>query len=300
MDEIDIRIARLDLVSRFPRNSVGRALARQALEAWDLADGEDAKYEVERLASDVAGHADLVFRQNAYYRDGDMSAWFCLPEAGLQEIARRQRELRQAWLAANDDEEALAAAEAEAERIDRLEDEGAYGRTLPLVPETDRWIYVRFGGMPAAGKSAFGLAREDNEDGPDPWRAELGNMTHEAGVSVFRAYRHPDRADAYVLMEPAFCLARYGVCDQESHLLAVVPDPDNGGEIAVLRLDGSLSWSKAFDGTRRAELGSDGEYLVDTGKPFTVHSLSLEDVWVSEQEPMPDFLARRRGSTYGA
>lgn len=296
MDDLETRLAEQDLLALFPRNEAGRALAQMALSAWREAGGGEAREVAERQAGMAASYADHVFRSNAWFRDGDMEELRALPGLGLEEAAGRWRMLRDEWealRAATTDEDDWAADE-EAERIARLEDEGAYGRTLAYSEESERWIYVRFGGMPSGGRSRFGLAREDTEDGPDPWRQELGGMTHEAGVSVFRASMHPDVPGAYVLIAPAFDLARYGVESQESHLLSVYPRAKAGEEGTAVLVDGSLVTSRARDGTLRAELGSDGEYLVDVRKPFAVRPLSVGAIWVSERESLSDFLVRRR------
>lgn len=296
MNDIEEKLAEYDLLGCFPRNEVGGKLAEQALLAWRAAQGVDAKETVSSEASKVANYAAHVFRANAYFRDGDMAEWFALPELGLPEIVRRWQRLRDEWEAARLEvsEEDEWAAEAEAERIGRLEDDGAYGRTLPYDEESERWIYIRFGGRPQEGPSRFGLAGEDTEDGPDPWRAETGGMTHEAGVSVFRAYRHPDVDGAYVLMCPAFDLARYGVPDSETHLLSVFPRAKPGDTGTAFRVDGSLATVRARDKTSRCELGSDGEYLIDWKKPCSFQPVELVSVWFSETETLPAFLSRRR------
>lgn len=296
MNDLEIRLVEQDILASFPRNEVGRALAEQALAAWRAATDDDGRGQAENAASMAGNYAAHVFRTNAWFRDGDMEEWRTLPKLGIEEIFLRWKALRQAWedrLASVSDEEQWAADD-EAARIDRLEAEGAYGRTLPYDPESERWIYIRFGGMPAVGKSVFGLAREDTEDGPDPWRQELGDMTHEAGVSVFRAYMHPDVEGAYVLVAPAFELARYGVPGQEAHLLSVFPRGKPGDTGTAIRVDGSLATCRAPDRTLRLELGSDGEYLIDPKKPCTVHPVDVASIWVSEKESLPDFLSRTR------
>jgi len=148
--------------------------------------------------------------------------------------------------------------------------------------------------MPKTGRSVFGLMGEDNEDGVDPWRLELGNMTHEAGVCVFKAHRHPDVPDAFVLIQPHFELARYNVSNAVEHLLAIIPDAESLQDIPVLKIHGDLVTIKGGDKTLRADLGSDGEYLLDTGKHHDVEKIDISRVWASERVSVTELLQRYR------
>lgn len=281
--------------SEFDNNVVAQSLSEQAVNYY-LAAPESKKNETYFQIRDAAGHVRHVFHTNAFTNDGSFDHWFELPILGIPELARRQRELRVKWhaeaAAISDDEH--DAIEAERERVSDLEDEGFYGRTVAYTPEMKDWIYIRFGKMPKTGRSVFGLMGEDNEDGVDPWRQELGNMTHEAGVCVFKAYRHPDVPDAFVLIQPHFELARYNVSNALEHLLAIIPDAESLQDIPVLKIHGDLITIKGGDKTLRADLGSDGEYLLDTGKPHEVEEIDISRVWSDESVSVSELLQRYR------
>lgn len=293
MDDACHQIGLHDAISAFPCGDVGRALAAEARVLWDGCRDEADREKVERICQRAGAYAREAYRKGAWTRSGDLDEWFSLPFMGLAEIARRQEARMSAWLSIPLDEEEDARRETEDERVEALERDGFYGRTRRFEPESSDWIFVRFGGMPVEGRSVFGLAGEDTEDGPDPWRQELGGMTHEAGVSVFRARRHPDQRGSLVLVEPDFSLARYGVVSQRSHLLSVMPDVDHVNELRPISVEGPLVTCKAADGTLRAELGSDGEYLVDGGRA-TCAPLDLHQLWVSRSQSVRDLLAESR------
>jgi len=300
MDDIEQKFEEHALRSNFPPNTVGRALADEAVALWKSAMTESGRERAYRAAHLAASYANVCFSSNAFSREGNLSEWFSLPDIGIAELACRQQRRIDRFRSLTDEElERLEEEEDERERQDRLEEEGAYGRTLPWTSECDGWIFVRFGKMPLHGKSVFGLAREDNEDGPDPWRQELGGMTHEAGVSVFRAYRHPDVPDALVLMQPHFDLARYGVSSQREHLLSVIPRKGDG-EVEAFRIDGFLATCRGFDKSVRLELGSDGEYLVDARRPYSAIRLQLDSIWVSEWMRLDDLLNEARFCEFDA
>jgi len=304
-DDIERLTEEADLRSSFPRGGSGLFLADAAVAEYRVA-GTDAEREAARdrarLAATYAGHA---WRLGAYDRHASLDDWHAIPARGYGDAVSRGEAVRASWAATDpapgpDDDEAWAAydaaeaaREAEAERVDRLEDEGAYGRTLAHTPDADTWIFVRFGHLPAGGRSAFGLAGEDTEDGPDPWRAEMGNMTHEAGMSVFRAYRHPDIEGDYVLIEPCFDHALYGVPGWESYLLSVIPRYRHGEERSAALVSGKPLASMARDRTMRLELGSDGEFLVDPRSPVSAEPLSLDKVHASPGMTVARLLERR-------
>ncbi len=290
-DAGDDRRFALELREAFPRGEVGRALADVALAAWRSGDRDLPAFR-DRL-SDAGCYATRELADNAATRSGDLSTWFALPELPFEELARRGRALRAAWAAAADPEEEERLeieqwkADAEAERIARIEDAGGFGRTHHYDPECERHIYIRLGDVPAGGYSRFGLAGADIEDGPDPWRAATGNKVREPGMSVFRAYRHPDVPDAYVLVEPDFRKAIYDVSSSEDHLLAVMPR----GRFTILRIDGSPVVATRR-GVERIVLGTDGEYLIDPARPWTVSELPDSAIWISEEVRLTDFVAR--------
>jgi hypothetical protein len=242
----------------------------------------------------VASYIENIFRSNAFHREGDLSDWFALEHAETSSLLEKSN----AWHARNVELSLLL--DDHDDEVD-YEDEEAefFGRTVAFEPASVDWIYVRFGGMPKSGVSQCGLIGEDLEDGPDSWKVELGNMTHEAGVCVFRAYRHPDHPGHLVLMQPFFEHARYGVTGQEPHLLAIMPEADSVDEIPVLQVNGSLKTIKGFDGSLRCELGSDGEYLIDVAAPITVEDLDVTSLWVTERAKVVDVVASAKRFVYG-
>ncbi len=294
-----------DLRTSFPRGRIGRELAAMAVAAVEAAPDRAAREAALAAGHGAARYAEHLYAKGAYARDADLDGWFALPSLGVEGAARAWEAVKAGWkasLPAPDDEEAWArldaeeeARDAERERQDRLEDDGWYGRTVPYGPGADAWIYVRFGRMPRDGRSVFGLAGEDTEEGPDPWRAELGGMTHEAGTCVLRARRHPDVPGAYLVMAPHFEHALYGISGFESYMLAIIPRYEEGEHPTVLRVDGFPVTLEARDKTLRLELGSDGEYLIDPRRPVAARALSLETVYVTEELDAASFLRLRRG-----
>lgn len=290
-DAGDDRRFALELREAFPRGEVGRALADVALAAWRSGDRDLPAFR-DRLR-DAGCYATRELADNAATRSGDLTTWFALPDLPFDELARRGRALRAVWAAAADPEEEERLeierwkADAEAERIARIEDAGGFGRTHHYDPESERHIYIRLGDVPAGGYSRFGLAGADTEDGPDPWRAATGNKVREPGMSVFRAYRHPDVPEAFVLVEPDFRKAIYDVSSPEDHLLAVMPQ----GRFTILRIDGSPVVATRR-GVERIVLGTDGEYLIDPARPWTATELPASAIWISEEVRLTDFVAR--------
>lgn len=297
-DAGDDRRFALEVREAFPMGAVGRALADVALAAWRSGDGDLPAFR-DRLR-DAACYATREFADNAAVRSGDLSTWFGLPGLPFDELARRGRALRAAWAAAADPEEDERLeierwkADAEAERIARIEEVGGFGRTHLYGPDCERHIYIRLGDVPAGGYSRFGLAGADTEDGPDPWRTATGNKVREPGMSVFRAYRHPDVPDGYVLVEPDFRQAIYDVPSPEDHLLAVMPE----GRPTILRIDGSPVVATRR-GVERIVLGTDGEYLIDPTRPWTAAELPASAIWISEEVSLTDFVARHDPDRFG-
>lgn len=298
MDEIERKEEEWDILGRFPNNDVGAVLRQRALRMWRSAADTDL-WDIKLLLNDVATYANSVYRQNAFSHSGSLDHWFELPCLEFEVMAAEFRKQRagSSHELTDEEQERLWAEEEEQERQDKMEEDGFFGRTLPLDPESGDWIYIRFGNMPSQKKSVFGLIREDTEDGPDPWRQELGNMTHEAGICVFKAYRHPDIKDAYVLEPPCFELARYGVSSPEEHLNAIIPIADSIEDIPVLKINGDLVSVKARDGSARADLGSDGEYLVDGHMPMHSERLTIDQVWISEKYSVTSLLQDWRRSS---
>ncbi len=292
--ELDPHLVAWEIRQAFPAGATGSALAECARSAWNGGDGDWAGFRDRlRLASSYATHA---YASNAYSRQGDLAEWFSLAALPFEELARRGLELHASWWATQpdpEDEERLdrerwAADEAD-ERIARIEEQGGYGRTLRHTPESDQYLFVRLGGLPrAGGYSLFGLAGADTEEGPDPWRTATGGKTRESGTSVFRAYRHPDVPDALVLIAPDFTNAIYSVPSEHDYFLSVIP----GRDFRVLRIDGSPVVSAARHGAARIELGTDGEYLLDPRRQWSIHELPRETIWISESVRLDDFVER--------
>lgn len=295
MDDFEDKQQEWEIRSLFPENDVGRSLRQSAIDLW-RATPLSERWDAVSIIQDAAAYVRSTFASNAYSHSGSLDEWFQLPTKSLTEMASHNRVLReQSYVELTDEEQELEwAAEAEQDRLDQMEQDGFFGRTLPYYPESDDWIYIRFGSMPE-GASICGLTLDENEDGPNPWRVELGNLSHEAGICVFRGYRHPDHDGAYILEQPCFELARYGVGSQEDHLNAIIPRVEDGEVIPVLKIKGSLATTKAMNGMLRADLGSDGEYLLATNKPMSAEALSLDQVWVSESYSVKTLLWDRRG-----
>lgn len=259
--------------------------------AWRSEGGDPRSFE-DRLR-DAACYATHELAANARMRSGDMSTWFALPDLPFDELARRGMALRASWAAAPNPEDAESLelerrkADEEDERIAAIEEAGGFGRTHPYAPECEQHIYIRLGDVPRDGYSRFGLAVDDTEESPDPWRVATGNKAREAGMSVFRAYRHPDVPDAYVLVDPDFRKAIYDVISSEDHLLAVMPE----GRFPVLRIDGSPVVATRR-GVERIVLGTDGEYLIDPARPWSATELPASAIWISEQVRLTEFVAR--------
>jgi hypothetical protein len=293
---VHLRFDPREIRQSFPAGAVGDALAASAVSEARRSGSDHAGFrERLRLASMYATHA---YDSNAGVRHGDLAEWFGLPELPFDELARRGHALQASWWAAqpDPDDEALQdriererwAADDADERIARIEERGGYGRTLRHFPACDEYLFIRLGGIPrSGGYSVFGLAGDDTEEGPDPWRAAMSGKVRESGTSVFRARRHPDEPGAYVLIAPDFSNAVYDVPSEHAYFLSIVP----GRRFPVLRIDGSPV-TTVRHGDRRIVLGSDGEYLVDPCEPWTVHELPLESIWVDLDTTLADFVER--------
>jgi hypothetical protein len=95
-------------------------------------------------------------------------------------------------------------------------------------------------------------------------------------------------------MDPHYDLARYDVGGQTRHLLGIIPQADSLDEIKAVIINGHLKTIKARDGSLRCELGSDGEYLIDGFKPVVSTLVLLENIWVSNNVSVADFLREYR------
>lgn len=306
VEDIERYAETLAIRDRFPRQTP-ISIVETAVTLFRQARHEAERDALDKMTAHAATYINHVLYQTVFSRRGDMETWFRLADMPLEDLAAAGHALRQEWhdrQAGMTDEqlereqEEEYARETELEQQERLEDTGFYGRTLPYLPACEDWIYIRFGRMPKDGRSIFGLAGEDTEDGPDAWRTESGNRTHESGVCVLRAVRHTAIPDAYIVLQPEFSLALYGVGDFESYLLAIIPQYEEGEHRTVLRIDGSPCTVRARDNTLRLELGSDGEYMIDTGKSHTILPLTMDQVWVSEKQSAADFLNQRRSRSF--
>lgn len=271
----------------FARGRVREAVRDRIVDLWRSTPAGVREAILPRLYQ-VSAYIENIFRSNAFTRQGDLSEWFALEQIDTWELIERS----DAWHALNHQATTASMDEEDWDREDR--EDRLFGRTVVFEPASAEWIFVRFGGMPVSGVSRCGLIGEDLEDRRDEWKAELGNMTHEAGVCVFRAYRHPDHPEHLVLLEPFFEHARYGVPGQEAHLLSIMPEADDCEDIPAFQVDGSLKTIKGFDGSLRCELGSDGEYLVDVAAPVAVRPLDVSTLWVTEKASVIDVVTSAR------
>jgi len=167
-------------------------------------------------------------------------------------------------------------------------------------PSMDRRTYIRFGLDPKGG-SIFGLAGEDTEDGPDEWRVASGNKTCEEGICVFVANRHLDDPQGWVLEQPDFEHARYGVGSWVSYLIGIVGRERlcQWKKNPSLRLAHVVRGSVTQNTTRLryrgkpvvlTPLGSDGEYLIDPRKPYTYEPIALEHIYMDDRTRLVDYL----------
>lgn len=286
----DNKLLEHELRLAFGRSQIGLTLAEEAMHRFRSSHWD---YDIYQKLAQAGNFAQRLYSENADRHGANLDEWFSLTPDDLDDLMQRAADERATWMHFMQEEE-NDDAEEEMERLDRLEDTGAYGRTLPWKSDMDDWLFIRFGPIPANGKSLFGLARDDNEDGPDAWRQELGNMSHEAGMSVFRAWRHADHLNEFILIEPNFQLARYGVPDFETYLLSLLPDEFGADRMSVSLVQGSLTTIKAFDGTLRCDLGSDGEYLLNCARPLRSLSLQISDIWIAPSVSLEKMLEKSR------
>lgn len=294
MDDLEAKFEGLHLASSFKVNSVGNAVRDKVVSHWNVTAPEARAVVLQQLKL-VSSFVDQTFRENAFTHAGEMNRWFALAEATIEALSVKAEEWKASFPVLTDEEmELLEQEEAKQERIWELEEQGAYGRTVAFEEGSADWIFLRFGDLPKSKRSICGIVIDEAEDYANGWREELGNMTHESGISIFRGYRHPSHPDNYVLLDPHYDLARYHVGGLTSHLLAIIPHVDDLSEIKMMKINGSLKTIKGLDGTLRCDLGSDGEYLLDGFKPHDVQEIALDTVWVSEKENVADFLRRCR------
>jgi len=293
MNDEDAKIEEASLrYHTFSRGRVREAIRDRVITMWQSTPANMRQVVLPQLFG-VSAYIENLFRTNAFNRQGDLSDWFALEHMETSALLEKSN----AWRARNLAALSLSGDDEEVD-YDELED-AVFGRTVAFEPASADWIYVRFGGLPKSGVSQCGLIGGDLEDGPDPWKVELGNMTHEAGISVFRAYRHPDHMDHLVLMEPFFEHARYGVPGQEAHLLAIMPEANHAEDIHALQVTGTLKTIKGFDGSLRCELGSDGEYLIDIAAPAVVQPIDINSLWMTERATIVDVVRNARAHVYG-
>ena len=166
--------------------------------------------------------------------------------------------------------------------------------------QMDHFHFMRFGQIPKTGRSIFGLAGEDNEDGPDEWRTETGNKTHEAGISVLQVHRNDNDPQGWILQTPNFAHARYGIQNFDDYLLTILPMKQlyiwkkNPTHSVAFHIEGSIVTINMPINKKKsiqmAELGSDGEFLINPKKPMKITPVNPEHVYLSSNIKLLDFL----------
>ena len=115
---------------------------------------------------------------------------------------------------------------------------------------------------------------------PADMRQEMGNVTHEAGVSCYLGHKvdngysfdlpHPDRA--------SYDVTSWKYQPTRSEIQQLINYLDNGTPMDIFLLHGHLvSHGKANDWLT---LGADGEYLLNVNKPYDMKTLKPEEVFV--------------------
>lgn len=131
----------------------------------------------------------------------------------------------------------------------------------------------------------FGKFRSQSKVGLDAeMRRELGNVTHEAGVSCFRAI---DYNDGYLIMEHAGASSwTYGF-DANKLLYPWLRQKrpqfnrwlHDGTPMDIFVVRGHLASFGKND--EWLSCGADGEYLLDTNKPYNAEHVNPDHLWPS-------------------
>jgi hypothetical protein len=113
------------------------------------------------------------------------------------------------------------------------------------------------------------------------FRAEMGNVTHEAGVSCYTASTW---RDGYLLQEPYTDRAVYNNTDPFSLILhgfqsALIDYLDHQQPMDIFLMHGHLM---SFGANQEMlSLGSDGEFLLDVSRPYKSERIAPEQIYFS-------------------
>jgi hypothetical protein len=268
------------------RSRARRLLAAELLARVDCAlparemEETDAWDAVEREARAVSAWLSHLYESGAWTHAGSLAGW--REAEGLAWGAMRDR--AGAWLAAARRARA-AIEEGDGERGGEREE--APDGLVHWSADMADWLWIRFGPPPEGGRSRFGLADGGAEDRRDDWFVECGGKRFENGASALRARRHPDVDGAFVLVEPWFEKARYAVRGFEDYLSTIIPD---GGDTEVFLLRAEPVTVAGRRGVVYADLGSDGEHLLDLSRPWSAVRVPFSVVWASDGATVADVL----------
>ena len=117
---------------------------------------------------------------------------------------------------------------------------------------------------------------------PIEFRREMGNVTHEAGVSCYSGIPYKD---GYQFKLPHTDRASYNVTNSfiptEKELKGILNYIDHKTPMEIFLIHGHLkSHGKSNDWL---DLGADGEYLLDTSKPFKQEFLLPTKVYIGDK-----------------
>jgi hypothetical protein len=130
----------------------------------------------------------------------------------------------------------------------------------------------------------FGKFRKSSQIFLDPeMRAEMGNVTHEVGVSCFEAYAWKD---GFIVMEPHTDRATYQINDPFGLIFhnfqrSLIAYLDHQQPMDIFLIYGHLaSFGKNQE---MVSLGSDGEFLLDMTKPYTSSLIAPEHIYMDDR-----------------
>ncbi len=142
----------------------------------------------------------------------------------------------------------------------------------------------------------FGKFRERSRVGFDAeMRADIGNITHESGVSCFHAMAHDG---GYLIMEHDGASSWSGTYNPIRMLMPWVrrfrPQYDrwkkDGTPMDIFILRGYLV-AHGYD-REWLTTGQDGEYLMDIRKPHRVEHVTPDRVWISDRMTLQEYYER--------
>ena len=127
-------------------------------------------------------------------------------------------------------------------------------------------IYIRFGKIPKLEQSSIGL--------DDEMRAEMGNATHESGVSVYKASMRPN-GKGYNLLDTNSEKAKYDIGGNyiSDMFEEIFKDAIAYGDIFLVT------------GTKLKQTGSDGEPLLRNVS--VIKRLKLSDIFLDDRSDVP-------------